>query len=1137
MAYDPQNEELYVADTGKGGVPSASVTVINASTYHVVATVAVGGNPDGVTYDSLNGRIYVSNGGNQGDSTGANSVSVISPTTNTVVSTIPVGGTPVGIVVDPSTGLLYVGNWGTFNFSVINPTSDSVAATIVAGPFNAPETGTWDPSSGDIYFPSWDAPSVPNPKSNLTAIDPRTNTVAGEYPILGTSGLGIAYDPLNNALYVSSATGSPGVGILNGTTLQSVANFTPPCCVGDFFYDSLLRAPLLVNPSAGLIEEVNGSSNVIDTNFTTPGISDLAIDSANGEIFYSDDSNNTVGFLFPTSGAPALLSVTVTPPSATVAPSGSQSFTATPACSGPCPAGITYSWTLTNALGVLSSGVGPTVDFTAGTTAGVDTLFVNASLNKATVRSAAVPLQISSSASVSVTFTESGLPYGTSWSVDLNAVSLSSTTSTITFTEPQGLTYTYGLSPTGGLYPWPAAGSTTPAGGGSQIPVTFGDAFNLPVQHQGQDYQLYFLAPAGAVGGSYSQSLGSFASFAWNWANSPSAYPIGGTQVFAPGWAPGSPGSPLGNSLAANVTSSGLLWGIVDYAATHGGDTPYVYDSADIQNFLNAFYQQPTIGLSWAQLQQAIVWAATIIGLPTLVVNAIADALVAAAWSVAEQTSFEAFQMLVADLAAGYSVLAAAYPSTVNAILGVLSAFHLPSTPAYDGSELTYDILNLSAAQLGSFVSQLSAAAGSPMDSTVLNAAVAFGQWFAQRLAQRLVLSSVFGLASFTSAYFLGPQFTAATAVGFGADAFRQVFGSFLLPLSLGQAIFTMYTWPLTQDVNAELTYENELRSTVVPAQIAAESNLLTGSGIANGDEASLAFALTATEDSLLGSWYDIDQSLCGIQQQSWCSTVDPVNALAWASEAGSMYNESLRVTSDSAILAGVAQGSVSPVIYTAPVSPPAPVVARTAIPALASSSASMVSLSYQENSTVKVASSSSGTVEVGPTGSAMSPSGGVNSTFLGLVNGSVTVLILSSSPVAWWSLDASSQTPVRVETYVSSGTYWTNTTLVPNHAIYVGKYAPPSGGGYLGLTRGEEYVVVGAVVAGIAVAAAVLFLRRRGPVTPKRPPTEEEPAKTKETEQDAPAKAPSTEPEKTPQSLRVGVRGLPVMAPPGPPV
>ncbi len=71
-----------------------------------------------------------------------------------------------------------------------------------------------------------------------------------------------------------------------------------------------------------------------------------------------------------------------------------------------------------------------------------------------------------------VTFTESGLPSGTSWSVTLNGASKSSTTSTISFTEPNG-TYAFTATNTTDYYATPYSGSTTVSGSNASESITF----------------------------------------------------------------------------------------------------------------------------------------------------------------------------------------------------------------------------------------------------------------------------------------------------------------------------------------------------------------------------------------------------------------------------------------------------------------------------------------------------------------------------------------------------------------------------------------------------------------------------------------------------------------------------------------
>ena len=93
-----------------------------------------------------------------------------------------------------------------------------------------------------------------------------------------------------------------------------------------------------------------------------------------------------------------LSSLIVSPSSATVKSGSSVSFSAVPSCDGgPCPSGITYSWTLTNSRGDLSASTGQNVTFAAGPAAGSDTIFVNASLSETTVEAPEVAITITSS--------------------------------------------------------------------------------------------------------------------------------------------------------------------------------------------------------------------------------------------------------------------------------------------------------------------------------------------------------------------------------------------------------------------------------------------------------------------------------------------------------------------------------------------------------------------------------------------------------------------------------------------------------------------------------------------------------------------------------------------------------------------
>ncbi|MGC8580705.1 MAG: DUF7619 domain-containing protein, partial [bacterium] len=71
-----------------------------------------------------------------------------------------------------------------------------------------------------------------------------------------------------------------------------------------------------------------------------------------------------------------------------------------------------------------------------------------------------------------ITFTESGLPSGTSWSVTLNGATESSTTNTITFTEPNG-TYSYSIGTVSGYTASPSSGYIKVNGTNVNQEITF----------------------------------------------------------------------------------------------------------------------------------------------------------------------------------------------------------------------------------------------------------------------------------------------------------------------------------------------------------------------------------------------------------------------------------------------------------------------------------------------------------------------------------------------------------------------------------------------------------------------------------------------------------------------------------------
>ena len=115
--------DVYVADSG-----SASVTVIDAASDAVVATVPVGSDPSGVAVDPVTGDVYVAD-------TDSDSVSVISASTDKVRATVqlPVGSAPTGLASTPNGSTVYVADSGTGEVSVIATSTETVTSSVTVG--------------------------------------------------------------------------------------------------------------------------------------------------------------------------------------------------------------------------------------------------------------------------------------------------------------------------------------------------------------------------------------------------------------------------------------------------------------------------------------------------------------------------------------------------------------------------------------------------------------------------------------------------------------------------------------------------------------------------------------------------------------------------------------------------------------------------------------------------------------------------------------------------------------------------------------------------------------------------------------------------------------------------------------------
>ena len=128
---DPHLNRLYVTNTGDNTVSVFDASNVDTASMPPIpslsAPITVGTAPTGIAALQNGTKVYVAN-------SGSNNVSVVSATSFAVLSTVAVGVNPRFVAADPTSTKVYVTNQGSFSTSIIATTNDSVAMVIAAPP-------------------------------------------------------------------------------------------------------------------------------------------------------------------------------------------------------------------------------------------------------------------------------------------------------------------------------------------------------------------------------------------------------------------------------------------------------------------------------------------------------------------------------------------------------------------------------------------------------------------------------------------------------------------------------------------------------------------------------------------------------------------------------------------------------------------------------------------------------------------------------------------------------------------------------------------------------------------------------------------------------------------------------------------
>lgn len=248
-AYDALTGEVYVPNWANG-----NVSVVNGT--HIVGTVSAGVIPFSATYDPINHYVYVVN-------EFSNSITVIDGTV--VVTTLHVGAEPRFASYDAANQMLYVDNTHSANVTVINGTTIVANVHVGTNP-QRPVVGVlsggggggggWGPAAGSgssvIYVPNGGSANV-TVLGGTSGFQNLGSTAVGMNPQFGT------WDPSNVWLYVPNNNSST-VSVLSSlspfSVLYTVHVGTHPFSAT---YNATTQKVFVVNYGSDNVSEIGGA--------------------------------------------------------------------------------------------------------------------------------------------------------------------------------------------------------------------------------------------------------------------------------------------------------------------------------------------------------------------------------------------------------------------------------------------------------------------------------------------------------------------------------------------------------------------------------------------------------------------------------------------------------------------------------------------------------------------------------------------------------------------------------------------------------------------------------------------------------------------------------------------------------------
>jgi YVTN family beta-propeller protein len=466
MAYDTSSADVLVGECG--GVVR-SIDTVNDT---VGPPVLVGGMPAATAVDPRSGAAYVLNWD-------TNSVAVLTATGSKVLGYLVVGGAPEAVAVDSSTGTAYV--LASNNVSIINLSTHTRAGSIALGvnssslsidgaefsPYvwASPQSILYDPLSQEVF--------VANSGNNtVSVVSTGTNEVIGTVPV-AQSPLALAWNNETNEIYaacsglldvISAATLRVEANISLGGLVPGGVAFVPS--LNEIFVDTFSlqgTTPQLTIISAATNSTVGSIS--LPSNETTAG--EIVYDNSTGDLYvagawlglYLSGVND---FIVNPTAKTFVGNISVgTDPDAIAPDLGTSDLFATAGANGTVSFVNGVTGAVLHSTQLASDSLPQGVAYDPSTSQALVTDWGSDAVSYLTVEEG-----------YPVTFSETGLPNGTSWSVTLNRSMNSSATSTVGFLEPNGTSH-YEIGAVSGYTATPTSGDVTVNGTNVTVALQF----------------------------------------------------------------------------------------------------------------------------------------------------------------------------------------------------------------------------------------------------------------------------------------------------------------------------------------------------------------------------------------------------------------------------------------------------------------------------------------------------------------------------------------------------------------------------------------------------------------------------------------------------------------------------------------